>query len=137
MPKHMIWKRLHCAHILSLIMNFHTVNVLCGAVPNVHVSIFLIKKNIKSMNKQHPQLCDKCETELRVLFLHVFIYFLVSNIYIWTFSTAPKCTFPVWKCMIRLRICAHCRLFHIRCFGINMTPMWHHCIFICFIYVMC
>ena len=36
--------------------------------------------------------------------------------------------------MIWLWICTHFWLFHLRCFVINMTPMWHHCIFICFIY---
>ena len=65
------------------------------------------------------------------------IYFLVRKIDIWTFGTSPQYTFPVWKCMIRLRICAHCRFCHIRCFGINMKSMWNHCIFICFLYVMC
>ena len=46
-------------------------------------------------------------------------------------------TFTVWKCIIRLRICEYCSPLHIRLFGINMTPTWHHCIFICFIYMMC
>ena len=55
MPKNLIWKRLQCAHILSLIMNFHTRIVHCGAIPNVHVSIFLTKKQIISIQKQHPQ----------------------------------------------------------------------------------
>ena len=64
------------------------------------------------------------------------ICFLVMKINTWTFGTAPQYTFPVWKCMIRLRICAHCSLCHIRCFGINMTPMWHHYVLICFLYVM-
>ena len=61
---------------------------------------------------------------------------MVRRIDIWTLSIAPQYTFPLWKCMIRLRICAHFSLCNIRCFGINMTPMWHKCIFICFIYVM-
>ena len=39
--------------------------------------------------------------------------------------------------MIRMRICTHVSLFHIICFGINMTSMWNQCIFICFIYGMC
>ena len=64
------------------------------------------------------------------------ICFLVKNIYTWKVFTATKYKFPVWKWMIRLRIFAHCSLFHIRLFGINMTPMWHHYIFICFINVM-
>ena len=66
-----------------------------------------------------------------------FIFLLVRKIYMWTLSTIPQYTFPVWKCMIRLRICAHCIICHIRCSGINMTPIWHDRIFICFIYVMC
>ena len=70
-------------------------------------------------------------------FVMFFSYFLVRNIDTWTVGTAPQYLFLVWKCMIRLRICAHCSLCSIRCFGINMTPMWHDCIFICFIYVMC
>ena len=56
------------------------------------------------------------------------ICFLVRNIDTWTVGTAPQYTFPVWNFMIRLRICAHCSLFRIRCFGINMTSMWHQCI---------
>ena len=61
----------------------------------------------------------------------------IRNIDTRTVSTALQYTFPVWKCMLRLRICAHCSICHIWCFGINMTSMWHHCIFICCIYVMC
>ena len=51
MPKHLIWKRLQCAHILILIMHFHTGNMYYGAMPNFHVSILLTKKHIKSMKK--------------------------------------------------------------------------------------
>ena len=65
------------------------------------------------------------------------ICFLVRKIDTRTVVTAPQYTFPVWKCMIILRVCAYCSLCHIRCFGIHMTPMWHHSIFICFISVMC
>ena len=36
--------------------------------------------------------------------------------------------------MIWLCIRTNCCLWHIICFGINMKPMWHHYIFICFIY---
>ena len=56
MPNHQIWKMLQCAHILSLIMHFYTGNVYCGAVLTVLVSIFLTKKQLKNMKKQHPQL---------------------------------------------------------------------------------
>ena len=45
-----------CAHILSMSMHFHTGNVYCGAVLTVLVSIFLTKKQLKNMTKQHPQL---------------------------------------------------------------------------------
>ena len=54
MPKRLICKRLQCAHILSLIMHFHTGNVYWVDVPTVHISIFLAKKQIKNMKKQHP-----------------------------------------------------------------------------------
>ena len=56
MPNQLIGKRLQCAHILSLIMHFHTGNVYCGVVLNFHKSIFLTKKKIKNMRKQHPKL---------------------------------------------------------------------------------
>ena len=56
MPKHLIWKMLQCAHILSLSMHFHTGNVYCDAVLTVLVSIFLTKKKQKNMTKQHLQL---------------------------------------------------------------------------------
>ena len=70
-------------------------------------------------------------------FVMFFSYFLVRNIDTWTVGTAPQYKFPVWKWMLRLRICAHCSICHIWCFGINMPSMWHHCIFICCIYLMC
>ena len=47
-PKHPIWKMQQCAHILSLIMHFHTGNVYYGDVSTVHVLIFLTKKQIKT-----------------------------------------------------------------------------------------
>ena len=65
-----------------------------------------------------------------------FVFFLVRMIDMCIFITTTKYKFPLWKYMSRLIICAHCSIFHIRRFGINMTPMWHHCIFIWFIYVM-
>ena len=48
MPKHLIWKRLKCSHILSLLMHFHTENMYCGALLNVYVSILMTKKQIKT-----------------------------------------------------------------------------------------
>ena len=71
MPKHMIYQRLKCTHILSLIVHFHTGNVYCGSVPNVHVSIFLTKKQIISIQKQHPQLGFTFITSLDVVLLMV------------------------------------------------------------------
>ena len=56
MPKYQIWQMLQCAHILNLSIHFHTGNVYCGAVLTVLVSILLTKKQLKNMNKQHPQL---------------------------------------------------------------------------------
>ena len=71
MPKHMIWQMLQCAHILSLIMHFHTGNVYYGAVPNVHVSIFLTKIKIISIHKKHPQYGFTFITSLDVVILMV------------------------------------------------------------------
>ena len=54
--KHLILQMLLCALIHILIMHFHTGNVYCGAVMTVLVLIFLTKKQLKNMQKQHPQL---------------------------------------------------------------------------------
>ena len=70
-PKHQIWQMLQCAHILSLIMHFHSENVYCGAVPTVLVSIFLTKKQLKNMKEQHPQLGFTFTTSLDVVLLMV------------------------------------------------------------------
>ena len=64
----------------------------------------------------------------------IIIYFFLINIYTEKFRTAQYYTFPVWQCIIRLSICTHFILFCIICFGVKMTSMWHHCIFICFKY---
>ena len=56
MPKHQIWQMLHCAHILSLGMHYHTVNVYCGAVLTVLVSIFLTKKQLKKNDETTPSI---------------------------------------------------------------------------------
>ena len=55
-PKNLIWKMQQCEIILIQIMHFHTGKVYYGAVPTVHISIFLAKKQMKNMKKQHPQL---------------------------------------------------------------------------------
>ena len=49
-PKHMIWYKLQCAHILSLIMHFHTINVYCGSVLTFRVSIFLRHNTINTVS---------------------------------------------------------------------------------------
>ena len=69
MPKHLIWQMRQCALILIRIMHFHTGNVYYGDVPTVHVSIFLTKKHIKNMKKQHPQLVFTVITALDVVLL--------------------------------------------------------------------
>ena len=71
MPKHLIFKMLYFAHILSLIMHFHTGNVYCGAVLTVLVSIFMTKKQLKNMKKQHPQLGFTFTASLDVVLLMV------------------------------------------------------------------
>ena len=56
MPNHLIWKRLQCVHIFSMIMHFHTGNVYLDAVLTVHVSIFLTKKQIKNLEETTPSI---------------------------------------------------------------------------------
>ena len=70
-PKHMMRKRLQYAHILSMIMHFHTVNVFCGVAMNVHISVLLNNKKFKNMKKQHPQLGFTLITFLDVVLLMV------------------------------------------------------------------
>ena len=45
-----------CAYILCLIMYIHTGNLYCDAEATVHISILLTKKQIISIQTQHPQL---------------------------------------------------------------------------------
>ena len=71
MQTHQIWKMLQCAHILSLIIFFHTGNVYCGAVLTVHESILLTKKQLKNMMKEHPQLGFTFTTSLDVVLLMI------------------------------------------------------------------
>ena len=71
MPHHQIWQMLQCAHNLNLIIHFHTGNVFCDAVMNVHVSIFLIKKLQMNMTKLHQQLGFTFITPLDVVLLMV------------------------------------------------------------------
>ena len=65
MPKHLLWQRPQCVHILSLIMNFHTVNMYCSAVITVRVSIFLTDRQIISIQKQHVRSTDNGITPLK------------------------------------------------------------------------
>ena len=55
----------------DFILHFHTGNVYCGAVPNFHVSILLTKKQIISVQKQHPQLGFTFITSLGVVLIMV------------------------------------------------------------------
>ena len=71
MPKHLLWKMQQRALILIRIMHFHTGNMYYGAVPTVHVLIFLTKKQIKNTKKQHPQLGFTFITSLYVVLLMV------------------------------------------------------------------
>ena len=70
-PKNLICQRLQCEHIISLIMHFHTGNVYCGSVQNVHVSILMTKKYITRIQTQHPQLGFTFITSLHVALLMV------------------------------------------------------------------
>ena len=67
----LIWQRLKCVYILSLIMQYHTINVHCNTVLTIHVSIFLTKKQIINIQTQHPQYGFTFITYLRILLLMV------------------------------------------------------------------
>ena len=71
MPKHLIRKRLQCVQILSLIMHFHNGNMYFNDEINVHVSIFLTKKQTISIKTQHPQYDFTFITSLCVVLLMV------------------------------------------------------------------
>ena len=71
MTKHLIWQMLQCVHIPSLIMHCRTGNGYCGAVMTFHVSIFLTKKQIISIQKQHPQFGFTFITSLHVVVIMV------------------------------------------------------------------
>ena len=43
-PKHITWQRQQCVHTHSQIICYHTRNVYCNFVPNVHALIFLTSK---------------------------------------------------------------------------------------------
>ena len=46
MPNHLIRQRKKCVHIHIQIMYYHTENVYCDVVPDVHVLIFLTNKHM-------------------------------------------------------------------------------------------
>ena len=71
MPNHLILQMQKCAHILSLIVHFHTGNVYSDAVSIVHVLILLTKKQLKNTKKKHPQLGFTFTTSLDVVLLMV------------------------------------------------------------------
>ena len=75
------------------------------------------------------------KTNWRNFFGILIICLLIRKINTYIFGRTTQYTFTVWQCIIWLWICKYCCFCHIICFGINMTPMWHDCIFICFIYV--
>ena len=71
MPKHLMWQMLQCALIFITIIHFQTGNVYFGALLNVRISIFLTKRQIKNMRKQHPQLGFTFIASLDVVLLMV------------------------------------------------------------------
>ena len=71
MPKHWIYQSLQCVHILSMIMYFHTGNAYYDAVITVHVSIFLTKKHIISIQKEYHYYSFTFITSLYVVLLMV------------------------------------------------------------------
>ena len=56
MKKHLIWKKRKCVHIHSQTIDYHTGKVHYNFVPNVHVLIFLNKKEIINIPTQVLQI---------------------------------------------------------------------------------
>ena len=71
MPKHLIWNKLQCAHILSLIMQLHTGNVYCSVLLTSHVSILLTNKQITRIQTKHPQYSFTFITSLHIVLIMV------------------------------------------------------------------
>ena len=70
-PNHLIWQMQQCAHILILIMHFHTRNVYfwcCADCPCINLPD---QETTKKMKKQHPQLGFTFITALEVVLLMV------------------------------------------------------------------
>ena len=88
-PKHLIWQRLKCAHIIFLILHFHTGNLYCGAVPIFHASIFLSNPNYGVLKDARGEddnliisdstLCSLLPPQLNKL-LHNTSSFVVGNV---------------------------------------------------------
>ena len=73
-PKHLIWKWLKCVHILIMIIHFYTGNLYHDAVLNVHVLIFMTKKQIISIQTHHPQYGCSFITSLWFVLLMIEFY---------------------------------------------------------------
>ena len=88
-------------------------------------NIFFVFQRNSTMSSTKCNGVINVKTDLGCCFFVFFMCFLVRKIVTWTVSTAPQYTFPVWKFILRLWICTHCSLCHIRCFGINMPHGRH------------
>ena len=102
-----------------------------------HVTDFLVFQWNSTMSSITSNDVINVKPNWGCCFFMFFSYLFFGEFNTSKVGTASQYTFPVWKCIIRMRISAHGWICHIRCFRINMTPMWHHCNFICCIYMMC
>ena len=129
--------RFGCLHHNELFSGVYFCRFILWRFLFTHGTNVLVLQRKSTMNSTTSNDVINVKLNWGCFLFMFFSYFLVRNIDTRTVSIASQYTFPVWKCMLRMRICAHCSICHIWCFGINMTSIWNHCIFICCIYVMC
>ena len=72
--KRLLWHKIQCVHILSLIMHCHTGHVYCNNVLTVHVSIFLTEKHIIIIQTLHHQYSFTFIKSLRAVLLMVYFH---------------------------------------------------------------
>ena len=98
---HMLWHK-YDAHVVSQFF------ICC-----IYMMCFLIRPSALSILALILDFFQITITPGGCSVVMFFSCFLVRNIYTRKVSTEPQYTLPVWQCMLRLRICAHCSICHI------------------------
>ena len=122
--------RYGCLHHNEFFSGVYFCRFIWWIFLSIHGTNILVFQWKSTMNRTTSNYVINVKPNWGCCFFVFFSCFLVRNIDTRTVNTSLQYTFPVWKGMLRLMICAHCSICHIWCFGINMTSVWHHCIFI-------